>query len=135
MKLNKYKLGLLLQLEDERNYNELYSLKDVKGISIQKKFIETKANMEKVSLIPYILVKPDYFSYVPVTSRNGGKITIAHNTTKETYIVSSSYVVFSVIRKDLLNPDYLFMFFNRQEFDRYARTNSWGSARETFRIY
>lgn len=110
MKLNKYKLGLLLQLEDERNYNELYSLKDVKGISIQKKFIETKANMEKVSLIPYILVKPDYFSYVPVTSRNGGKITIAHNTTKETYIVSSSYVVFSVIRKDLLNSDYLFMF-------------------------
>lgn len=57
---------------------------------------------------------------------------MAHNTTKDTYIVSSSYVVFRVARKDLLLSDYLFMFFNRPEFDRYARFNSWGSARETF---
>lgn len=28
--------------------------------------------------------------------------------------------------------DYLFIFFNRPEFDRYSRFNSWGSARETF---
>lgn len=28
--------------------------------------------------------------------------------------------------------DYLFMYFNRPEFDRYSRFNSWGSARETF---
>lgn len=35
-------------------------------------------------------------------------------------------------RKDLLISDYLFIYFNRPEFDRYARFNSWGSARETF---
>ena len=31
-----------------------------------------------------------------------------------------------------LLPEYLCMFFNRKEFDRYARFHSWGSARETF---
>lgn len=132
MALTRYKLGDLLQLEDERNSDNKYTLDDVKGISIQKIFIETKADMQDVSLTPYILVKPDFFVYVTVTSRNGEKITLAHNTTKDTYIVSSSYVVFSIARKDLLNSDYLFMFFNRPEFDRFARFNSWGSARETF---
>lgn len=132
MALTKYKLGELLQLEDERNSDGQYSLSDVKGISIQKKFIETKADMQGVSLTPYILVKPDFFAYVTVTSRNGEKITLAHNTTNDTYICSSSYVVFSVSRPEILNSDYLFIYFNRPEFDRYARFNSWGSARETF---
>lgn len=132
MALNKYKLGDLIRLEDERNAEGNFTLDDVKGISIQKIFIETKADMEGVSLNPYILVKPDFFAYVTVTSRNGEKITLAHNDTQNTYIVSSSYVVFSVARKDLLSSDYLFMYFNRPEFDRYARFNSWGSARETF---
>jgi type I restriction enzyme S subunit len=132
MALTKYKLGQLLELCDERNSEGKYTLDDVKGISIQKCFIETKANMENVSLSPYILVKPDYFVYVTVTSRNGEKITIAHNTSNCTYIVSSSYVVFKVKHTDLLLSDYLFMYFNRPEFDRYSRFNSWGSARETF---
>ena len=131
--MNKtYKLGELIELCDEHNAKGKYTVDDVKGISIQKIFIETKADMKDVSLNPYILVKPDYFAYVTVTSRNGEKITLAHNTTDNTYIVSSSYVVFSVKNKDLLLSDYLFMYFNRPEFDRYARFNSWGSARETF---
>ena len=125
MALTKYKLGELIQPEDERNSNGLYTLDDVKGISIQKIFIETKADMEGVSLSPYILVKPDSFAYVTVTSRNGEKITLAHNTTDKTYIVSSSYVVFSVKRPEILDSDYLFMYFNRPEFDRYSRFNSW----------
>lgn len=132
MTLTKYRLGDLLQIEDERNLDEVYSVKDVRGISNQKIFISTKADMAGVSLKPYILVKPNFFAYVTVTSRNGEKITIAHNTTNEVYIVSSSYVVFSVSKSDVLNSDYLYMYFNRPEFDRYARFNSWGSARETF---
>lgn len=128
----KYKLGDLLRLHDERNSDSRYTLADVKGISIQKVFIETKADMTGVSLKPYILVKPDFFAYVTVTSRNGEKITIAHNDTENTYIVSSSYVVFEVARTDILLSDYLFIYFNRSEFDRYVRFNSWGSARETF---
>jgi len=132
MGLKKYKLGELIELCDERNSSNVYTLDDVKGISIKKEFIETKADMAGVSLTPYILVRPDSFAYVTVTSRNGEKITLAHNTSKDTYIVSSSYVVFRVSQPDLLLSNYLFMFFNRPEFDRYSRFNSWGSARETF---
>lgn len=132
MGLTKYKLGELIELCETRNDNLKYGVKDVKGISIQKEFIETKANMEGVSLKPYYLVQPDDFVYVTVTSRNGEKITLAHNISDSTYIVSSSYVVFKVKRIELLLPDYLFMYFNRPEFDRFSRFNSWGSARETF---
>ena len=132
MGLSKYKLRELIELCDERNSDNVYALDDVKGISIKKEFIETKADMAGVSLAPYILVRPDSFAYVTVTSRNGEKITLAHNTSDDTYIVSSSYVVFKVSSPELLLSDYLFMFFNRPEFDRYSRFNSWGSARETF---
>lgn len=132
MALTKYKLGELIKPCELKNDELKYDIPDVKGISIQKIFIETKANMEGVSLKPYYLVQPDDFAYVTVTSRNGEKITLAHNTTDKTYIVSSSYIVFRVNRTDLLLSDYLFMYFNRPDFDRYSRFNSWGSARETF---
>ncbi|MBE6494103.1 MAG: restriction endonuclease subunit S [Methanosphaera stadtmanae] len=132
MTLMKYKLGDLIEQCDNRNQELNYSLKDVKGISIQKIFIETKANMKGVSLKPYKIVNSDDFAYVTVTSRNGEKITLAYNATKDTYIISSSYIVFRVKEKSKLDSSYLFMYFNRPEFDRYSRFNSWGSARETF---
>lgn len=132
MALTKYKLGDLIEQCDAKNQDLKYGINDVKGISIQKIFIETKADMTDVSLSPYLLVQPDDFVYVTVTSRNGEKITMAHNTSEETFIVSSSYVVFRVKDTEVLNSDYLFMYFNRPEFDRYSRFNSWGSARETF---
>ena len=132
MGLRKYKLGQLVSICDERNSDNRYTLSDVKGISIKKEFIETKADMAGVSVSPYILVRPDSFAYVTVTSRNGEKITLAHNTSEDTYIVSSSYVVFKIDRPEIISSDYLFIFFNRPEFDRYSRFNSWGSARETF---
>ena len=132
MALTKIKLGKLLEQCDERNDELKFGLDDVKGISIQKVFIETKADMGGVSLKPYKLVKPDDFTYVTVTSRNGEKITLAHNDTPNTYIVSSSYIVFKIRRTDILLSEYLFMYFNRPEFDRFSRFNSWGSARETF---
>ena len=132
MRSNHYKLGELIEICEDQNSDLQYGIEDVKGISIQKMFIETKADMKDVSLRPYLLVKPDDFAYVTVTSRNGEKITLAHNTTQNTYIVSSSYLVFRVKDKNLLLSDFLFLYFNRPEFDRYARYNSWGSARETF---
>ena len=128
----KLRIGEFIEQCDERNSDNHYSLDDHRGISIQKKFIDTKADMKDVSLSPYILVKPGSFAFVPVTSRNGGKITMAYNDSAQTYIVSSAYVVFCVKDRNKLDPEYLFMYFNRPEFDRYARFNSWGSAREVF---
>lgn len=126
------KLGTHISLSEESNEELQYGIDDVKGVSIEKKFINTKANMEGVSLRPYAVIQPDEFAYVTVTSRNGGKISLAHNNTQDTYICSSSYVVFAVTDTDMLLPSYLAMLFKRGEFDRYARFHSWGSARETF---
>lgn len=128
----KYKLGSLVEQVDIRNIDEYYKLSSVRGISIQKKFIDTKANMDNVSLKPYKIVKPNMFAYVTITSRNGDKITLAYNGGKDTYLVSSSYIVFRVKQPLILSSEYLFMYFNRPEFDRYSRFNSWGSVREAF---
>lgn len=125
-------IGKYLELVESTNSNLQYGIDDVRGISIEKCFIETKANMEGVNLEPYLLVRPDEFAYVTVTSRNGGKISIAHNDSSNTYICSSSYVVFKTKAAEELYPRYLMLFFARPEFDRYARFHSWGSARETF---
>ena len=126
------KLGTLISVCEEKNAGLQYGIDDVKGVSIEKKFIDTKANMEGVSLRPYAVIKSDEFAYVTVTSRNGGKISLAHNNTPNTYICSSSYVVFTVTDTDTLLPSYLAMLFRRGEFDRYARFHSLGSTRETF---
>lgn len=126
------RIGDLITLSEERNDNLQYGVEDVRGVSIEKKFIFTKADMEGVSLRPYYLVKPDWFAYVPVTSRNGEKISLAFNNSKDTYICSSSYVVFGVKDHTKLHPGYLRILLSRDEFNRYARFNSWGSARETF---
>ena len=133
MRLNR--LGDYLELNDERNANLAFKVENVKGISINKVFIETKANLTNVSLKPYKVVRPKYFSYVTVTSRNGDKVSIAFNDSDETYIVSSSYVSFYVKDENKLLPEFLFLYFNRPEFDRVARFNSWGSAQEIFSVF
>lgn len=132
MSYKNYKLGELIELVVEKNSSESFGKKDVRGISNAKKFINTKANLNGVSLKPYLIVKPSDFAYVTITSRNGDKISIAYNDDKKTYIVSSSYIVFRIKDTSKLLPKYLYMYFNRPEFDRYCRYNSWGSARESF---
>ena len=132
MELSKVKLGQFIKQSDSRNSELLFGEDAVVGISTQKDLIPTKANLNGVSLSSYKIVKPNEFVYVPDTSRRGDKIALALNTTNSTFLVSAIYTVFYVDDTDSLLSDYLFMFFNRPEFDRYARTNSWGSARETF---
>ena len=132
MGLKKYKLGELIKLTDERNTAGRYSLADVRGISTEKTFISTKANMDGISLESYKVVNPNDFTYVPDTSRRGNKIALAHNNTSNPVLISSIYTTFKCSEINKLIPEYLFMYFNRPEFDRYSRFNSWGSARETF---
>ena len=131
-KYPKVKLGEWITECDERNSDNTLTLENVRGISIEKRFIPTKANMEGVSLTPYKIVKAGWFCYVTVTSRNGEKISLALYNEKNPAIVSSSYVVFRSKDENVLSPEYLYLLFNRSEFDRYSRFNSWGSARETF---
>lgn len=125
------RIGDYIEQCDERA-GKNYSVEDVIGISTDKKFIDTKANMSGVSLNSYKVVKPLEFAYVADTSRRGDKIALALNDTDKPVLISSIYTAFHCKDPNQLLPKYLFMLLNRSEFDRYARFNSWGSARETF---
>lgn len=119
-------LGELISKKDIRNTDSVIS--NVKGLTVYKSFIETKANMDGVPLHNYKVVDVNDIAYVPTTNRNGDRI--ACGLSEETCIVSSTYEVVA-IKKNLVDPHYLFFWFKRSEMDRYARYNSWGSARET----
>lgn len=125
------KLGNYIELSDERNTDNFYTADDVRGLGTNKEIITTKADLDGVSLTSYKLFPPKSFAYVPDTSRRGDKISLALNTDEKIFLVSSISVVFSTNAEKLL-PQYLMLFFNRSEFDRYARFHSWGSAREVF---
>lgn len=126
------RLGELIELCDERNSEGKYGIDDVRGISTEKKFIETKANLDGVSLTSYKIVMPDEFVYVADTSRRGEKIALALNDTNSGFLISSIYTTFRSKDENILLPEYLYLLLSRTEFDRYSRFNSWGSARETF---
>lgn len=123
------KLELYIQKSDLRNTD--LSISSLRGISTSKKFIESKANMTGVSFQTYRVVNPGQFAYVADTSRRGDKIALAMNSDAPC-IISSIYTVFEVKPDTNLIPEYLYLWFSRPEFDRYARFHSWGSARETF---
>lgn len=134
MALTRRSLKGLIEFSDLRNVDGIYTKDDVIGVSTDKCMISTKADLDGVNLLNYKLFSPSCFAFVADTSRRGDKIALAYNNTEQTFIVSTWYVVFRVCddAKDVISPDYLFMYFNRAEFDRYARFNSWGSAREYF---
>lgn len=128
----KLKIGEFIEQYDKRNSDNQLKISSIKGISTEKSFIDTKADMNGVSLTSYKVVETNTFVYVPDTSRRGDKMAIALNRDREPILVSSIYTTFKSKDTSKLLPEYLFMFFDRPEFDRYSRFNSWGSAREVF---
>lgn len=124
-------IGPYIEECNERNLEGKFAEQDVRGIATSKGLIETKANLDGVSLNSYKLVKSKEIAFVPDTSRRGDKMSLGLNDSDKTYIVSSISSVFNVDEKNIL-PNFLYLWFCRSEFDRYARFNSWGSAREAF---
>ena len=123
------KLEQYIEQSEERNTD--LKNNNLLGISVNKVFMKTKSQKEKLDLSNYKIVHLREFGYVSVTSRNGEKISIALLDGKPG-LVSSTYTVFRIKNIAELLPEYLFLWFSRPEFDRYARFHSWGSARETF---
>lgn len=122
-------LGNYIRLVDERNRD--LSVTKLLGVSISKKFIPSIANIVGTDLSNYKIVRTGQFAYGPVTSRNGEKVSIAY-LNEDDCIISSSYTVFEVEKKEELDPEYLMLWFSRPEFGRYARYKSHGSVREIF---
>lgn len=122
------KIGPYIERYDVRN--GLNGTKNVMGISTSKCFREPTSKVNKNELANYKVCHPRQIAFVQ-TTHNEKVFAYAFNNTSEDIVVSSVNEVFS-IQEDMLFPEYLCMFFNRTEFDRYARFHSWGSARETF---
>ena len=125
-------IGAYIEEFNQKNGGGL-TLDSVRGIATSKEFINTKANMDGVSLNNYKVVEPGMIAFISDTSRRADKMSLALNQSDENYLVSSISTVMQTDSAKLL-PKYLFLFFCRTEFDRYARFHSWGSARETFSL-
>lgn len=125
----KHRLKPYIQQSNLKNTD--LSISYLQGVSTSKKLIDSKANTTGVNFSKYRVVRLGEFAYVSDTSRRGDKIALAMNRGKPC-IVSAIYTVFQVKENSGLIPEYLYLWFSRKEFDRYARYHSWGSARETF---
>ena len=130
MKNETHRLGDYIREVNVRN-REL-KVTQLLGLSIEKRFIPSIANTIGTDMAGYKIVRRRQFAYVPVTSRNGEKITVALLEDCDEAIISQAYTVFEVVDCEKLLPEYLMMWFRRSEFDRYARFHSHGSAREVF---
>ena len=122
-------LGQFIRPIDDRNRDGLVT--NLLGVSVNKCFIPSVANTIGTDMSKYKVVRKGQFVYVPVTSRNGEKITVALLEEAEC-IVSQAYTIFEVTEGAGLLSEYLMLWFLRPEFDRYARFYSHGSAREVF---
>ena len=127
MAVKKYKLGEFLVPYDCRNKDLSVSL--FQGITTNKVFSNPKQVADDISATK--IVRNGHFAYNRATTRNGEKISIAYREGADC-AVSAAYQVFYLRPSAPLLPKYLYMFFNRKEFDRYVRCNSWGSAHEFF---
>ena len=121
------RLGEYIEPVDERN--STLSVKLSQGICNNKYFITPRQVAENSANDK--IVRKGQFAYNRATTRNGDKISIAYREGDDC-TVSSAYQVFRIIDENKLNPHYLWMWFRRPEFDRYARFKSRGSAHEFF---
>lgn len=132
MKLTKYKLGDLIEQIKEINSDLKYDEISAVGMTITKEIIPTKANLKGTDLSKFIIVRPESFIYNPRT--HGKKIGFGYNNTKDTFIISWNNIAFKIKddKKSSVLADYLFLHFRRDEWDREACYQSWGTSTEVF---
>ena len=134
MALTKCKLGVYIELHGEANTSLIFGPDDVRGVNNLKLLMPTKADINDRDLSKFQIVYPGEFVFNHRTSRNGSKFSIAYNDGEKAVICTEDYVVFRIKEdaKQILATEWLYMFFNRSEFDRYVITNSWGSSTEFY---
>ena len=134
MGLNNCTLGKFIERCEITNADLSFGIDDVRGVNKLKKLMPTKADLNGRDLSKFQIVYPGAFVFNHRTSRNGSKFSIAYNDGENPVICTEDYVVFRIkedSQKDIL-AEWLYMFFNRAEFDRYVITNSWGSSTEFY---
>lgn len=132
MGLSKCKLAELIELVTETNSELKYKADDVRGMTITKEIIPTKANVKDIDLSKFLVVHPHEFIFNPRT--HGRKIGFGYNNSEDTFLISWNNIAFRVSSKakGRVLAKYLFLHFNRSEWDREACFRSWGSSTEVF---
>ena len=124
----RYRMGDLVELVTETNSDLKYGLDDIVGVTLEKQMIPTIANLTQTNLDDFIIVHPKDFVYNPRT--HGKKIGLGFNTTDSCFISTWNNNTFRVKPNmlDTIIPEYLYMHFLRERWDKEACFNAWGSS-------
>lgn len=127
-------LGELIEESYRKNFDMKYDVSYVRGISNSKQITMTKADVDDSVINKFYIVNPGEFVYNPRTTRMGDKVGLGFNNTETPLLFSFNNIAFCIKEsaKNKILPEFLYIYYNRSEFDRYAMTNGWGSATELF---
>ena len=130
--MKKYFFGELVEEVKEYNNDLKYGQDDLIGVTIEKGLIPTVANLSQTALDKFYIVKPGTFIYNPRT--HGIRLGMGFNQTDRTYITTWNNFAFRVKESmlNVLNPEYLWLYFNRSEWDRESNFRAWGSSTIVF---
>lgn len=126
MASNKYRIGQLIKIVDERNS---FGIKAFYGININKEFMPTVANTEGLDESNYKVVRENRFVFSGMQTGRDACIRISMYLEKEPIIVSPAYTTFEIEATDIVIPTYFFMIFLSKERDRLGWFYSDGSVR------
>jgi len=125
---NNYKpIGDYIQLVDERNKG--LNVKQLLGLSISKQFIPSVANIIGTDMENYKIIRKNQFACSTMQVRRDKKMPVALLQEVDEAIISQAYPIFEVKDKKVLLPEYLMMWFSREEFDREACFHAVGGVR------
>lgn len=127
MKENYQPLKNHIRLVDVRNTSA--EKLPLLGVSINKCFIKSVANIVGTDLSSYKIVKRGQFVCSLMQVSRDGKMPVDCLRDYEKIIVSPAYVVFEIADNKLLLPEFLSLWFKRDEFDREASFYAVGGVR------
>lgn len=127
MRSNYRPVGDYIKKLNERNKDG--SIKKLLGVNLDKKFIPSVANIVGTDLTKYKVIKRGQFGCKLMSVGRDKRLPISRLTDYSKAIISSAYFVFEVIDENVLNPEYLMMWFLRSESDRYLWFQSGGDIR------
>lgn len=133
MGLNKYRLGDYIERSMINNHDLRYGSELIEGVTSDGTFAAPKGSLLDIDLKPYKIVQNGAFVYNPSRLDLG---SIAYRT-EGLCIVSHLYVVFYLneLGKQMIDPEYLYMYFHRDEFCREVTFRNFGSQRPEFNFY
>lgn len=126
MKNETHRLGDYIREVNVRN-RELKVTRLV-GLTIDKAFIPSVANVIGTDLSNYKVIRREQFACSLMQVSRDGKMPVAMFDDDEA-IMSPAYPMFEVVDKSRLLPQYLMMWFSRKEFDREASYYAVGGVR------